>query len=77
MKDTPSARFAGFGHEAGELSAYIYSADTFIISLQNREIIRFVTEDAEGFRQWLEAHGVRNVNDTLGKMVYSHYFPGE
>lgn len=68
-------RFEGFDHEVTELSAYIYSIDTFIISLKNTEIIRFVTDRPDDFRQWLEYHGVRNVNETLGKMVYSYYFP--
>jgi len=57
------------------LSAYIFSIDTFIISLKNEEIIRFVTTEPDDFKQWLEHHGVRNVNETLGKMVYNYYFP--
>lgn len=77
MNNTLPSRFAGFGHDATELSAYIYSADTFIISLHNQNIIRFVTEEAAAFQQWLQHHGIRNVNDTLGKMVYDYYFPAK
>lgn len=71
-----STRFAGFDYDATELSAYIFSIDTFIISLQNddKRTIRFVTTEPDDFRQWLEAHGIRNVNETLGKMVHDYYF---
>lgn len=66
--------FEGFEHSADELSAYVFSIDTFIISLQNKQIIRYVAERPDDFRQWLEHHGIRNVNETLGKMVHQHYF---
>lgn len=75
--NTFTTRFAGFDHDATELSAYIYSIDTFIISLKTQEIVRYVTEEPDDFQQWLEHHGVRNVNETLGKMVYDYYFPPE
>ncbi len=73
--NTSSTSFPGFDHDAAELSAYIFSIDTFIISLKNEEIIKFVAPQPDDFRQWLEHHGVRNVNETLGKMVYNYYFP--
>ena len=70
-----SSTFAGFDHDAAELSAYIFSIDTFIISLKNERIIRFVTPEPDDFKQWLDHHNIRNVNETLGKMVYDYYFP--
>lgn len=73
--NTFTTRFAGFDHDATELSAYIFSIDTFIISLKNEEIVRYVTEEPDDFQQWLDYHGIRNVNETLGKMVYDYYFP--
>ncbi len=73
--NTITNHFPGFAHEAAELSAYIFSIDTFIISLKNEEIIRFVTDSPDDFKQWLDHHGIRNVNETLGKMVYNYYFP--
>ena len=75
MHTTPN-RFAGFEHEASELSAYAFSIDTFILSLKNddKRTIRFVTTQPDDFRQWLEEHGIRNVNETLGKMVHDYYF---
>jgi len=72
---TMTEKFPGFTHEAAELSAYIFSIDTFIISLKNEEIIKFVAPYPDDFKQWLDHHGIRNVNDTLGKMVYDYYFP--
>lgn len=70
-----SNRFEGFAHSAAELSAYAFSIDTFVISLKTEEIIRHSPEDVVAFQLWLDAHGIRNVNATLGKMVYNHYFP--
>ncbi|MBZ0098732.1 MAG: hypothetical protein K8F30_06590 [Taibaiella sp.] len=67
--------FEGFAYPADELSAYIFSIDTFIISLKNEEIVRFVTDAPEDFQHWLDDNGIRNVNETLGKMVYNYYFP--
>ncbi len=58
--------FEGFAHPADELSAYIFSIDTFIISLKNEEIVRFVTDAPEDFQQWLDDNGVRNVNPADG-----------
>jgi len=72
---TMTDNFPGFAHEAAELSAYIFSIDTFIISLKNEKIVRFVCETPDDFKQWLDGHGIRNVNETLGKMVYNYYFP--
>lgn len=73
--NTITNHFPGFAHKAVELSAYIFSIDTFIISLKNEEIIRFVKDSPDDFKQWLDSHGIRNVNETLGKMVYNYYFP--
>lgn len=72
--NTFTQQFEGFGYEASELSAYIFCIDTFVISLKNEEIVRFETREPEVFKEWLDAHGVRNVNDSIGKMVYNHYF---
>ncbi|HEY9178716.1 MAG TPA: hypothetical protein VIN07_13550, partial [Flavipsychrobacter sp.] len=73
--NTITDHFPGFAHSAAELSAYIFSIDTFIISLKNEEIVRFVTYHPDDFKQWLDHHGIRNVNESLGKMVYDYYFP--
>lgn len=72
-----NSHFEGFAHSADELSAYVFSIDTFIISLQNKQIIRHVAERPDDFKQWLDGHGIRNVNERLGKMVYEHYFGGK
>ena len=70
MTDT----YPEFPHRAGALSAYIFSIDIFIINLKNDDLVRFTPIDPAAFQQWLDAHGVRNVNDQLGKMVHEHYF---
>lgn len=67
--------FEGFPHAAEELSAYIYSIDTFVLSLKDsEELVRFIAPQPQEFEQWLIQHNIRNVNATLGKMVYAHYF---
>ncbi len=58
--------FPGFAYKAAELSAYIFSIDTFIISLKNEEIIKFVAPHPDDFKQWLDHHGIRNVNPADG-----------
>ncbi len=73
--NTFTTRFAGFDHEAAELSAYAFSIDTFVVSLKNKEVVHFVTDRPGDFLLWLEHHGARNINDTLGKMVFDYYFP--
>lgn len=73
--NTFTTRFAGFPHEAGELSAYIFSVDTFIISLKNEEVIRYTSTEPENFRNWLEHHGIRNIESEIGSMVFHYYFP--
>ncbi len=70
--------FEGFPHPAGVLSAYVCSFDTFVLSLKDsKELVRFVPPQPEDFEQWLIAHNIRNVNETLGKMVYEYYFGKE
>lgn len=66
--------FEDFPHAADTISAYAFSVDTFIISLKNQEVIQYVTSRPEDFKQWLDEHGIRNVNDSLGKMVHDYYF---
>ncbi len=70
-----STTFPGFAYDVTELSAYIFSIDTFIISLKDgKTTVQHVTTQPDDFRQWLEHHNIRNVNEALGKMVYEHYF---
>ncbi len=68
------AHFPGFGYPAEELSAYIFSIDTFIISLKTQEIIRHSTPDPDAFKQWLKVHHVRDISKQIGSLVYNHYF---
>lgn len=77
MNTTTQLRFAGFDYDVTTLSAYISGMGIFVISLKNStELLRYEPDDPVAFCQWLEANGVRNVNATLGKMVYGHYFLG-
>lgn len=66
--------FEGLEYAAEELSAYIFCIDTFVISLKNGEIIRYVAEDPDVFIGWLKQHNIRDINNEIGKMVYNHYF---
>ncbi|WP_298737429.1 hypothetical protein [uncultured Chitinophaga sp.] len=54
--------YPGLKHKASELSAFAVAIDTFIISLKNKELIRFIPDDPKRFRTWLTAHGIRDVD---------------
>lgn len=69
-----SHHFKGFPYSAGELSAYIFCIDTFIISLKNEEVIRHVADDPEAFIAWLREHNIRDVKTQVGPMIYNHFF---
>jgi hypothetical protein len=54
--------YPGFKYKASELSAFGVAIDTFVISLRNKELVRFTPIDAGHFRAWLTAHGIRDVD---------------
>jgi len=70
----PNTTFPGFAHKASELSAYMFSIDTFVISLRSGEIISFVAPDPALFRQWLTAHGIRDITAQAGTLIKDFYF---
>ncbi|WP_276133487.1 hypothetical protein [Polluticoccus soli] len=50
-----------FPYRADELSAFILSIDTFIISLKSGQVIKHATKDIEPFYQWLVVNNVRDI----------------
>ncbi len=72
--NTFTTRFAGFEFSGTQVSAYIFSIDTFVISLKDGRVVRFTTDDPELFERWLQHHGARNINDKVGSMIYNFYF---
>ena len=50
-----------FPYTAAELSAFILSIDTFIISLKNGQIVRYETQDTNKFYNWLIENHVRDI----------------
>lgn len=54
--------YPGLKHKASELSAFGFVWDTFILSLKNKELVRFIPDDPKRFRTWLTAHGIRDVD---------------
>jgi hypothetical protein len=50
-----------FPYQAEELSAFILSIDTFIISLKNGQVVKHATEDTKPFYDWLVQHDVRDI----------------
>ncbi|OSZ81932.1 hypothetical protein CAP35_01280 [Chitinophagaceae bacterium IBVUCB1] len=61
--------YPAFPYHASELSAFLFSIDTFIVSLKNGQIIHFVADDADAFKQWLYEKGVRDINKDDGVSV--------
>ena len=66
MNDT----FAGFTYAAKELSAFIYGAGIFVISLKNGEVINHEPADVAAFQEWLNNHNIRDVKKELPQHVY-------
>ncbi len=58
-----------FPYQASELSAFLFSIDTFIVSLKNGQIVHFIADDADGFKRWLYEKGVRDINKDDGIRV--------
>jgi hypothetical protein len=52
---------ANFPYNAEDLSAFILSIDTFIISLKTGQVVKHATKDIEPFYQWLLANNVRDI----------------
>lgn len=50
-----------FPYKADELSAFLLSIDTFIISLKNGQIVKFVTTETTAFYNWLVKNNVRDI----------------
>lgn len=51
-----------FPYNAEELSAFILSIDTFIISLKNGQVVKHATSETEPFYEWLVANNVRDIS---------------
>lgn len=54
--------YPGLKPKASELSAFAFAMDIFIISLKNKELVRFTPDDPKRFRAWLNTHRVRDVD---------------
>lgn len=57
--------YPGLDVKASELSAFGVAIDVFVLSLKNRELVRFTPDDPKAFRAWLSAHGVRDVDQAI------------
>lgn len=57
----PSVDFPGFEHTAESVSAYLFTVDTFILSLKNGKIVHYKAKDPDTFRAWLDTHHVRDI----------------
>ncbi|SKA33162.1 hypothetical protein SAMN04488128_103781 [Chitinophaga eiseniae] len=56
--------YPGLEYKASELSAYASSTvmDVFVLSLKNQEIKRFMPDNPQRFRAWLDANNIRDIN---------------
>jgi hypothetical protein len=57
---------ANFPYKAEELSAFLLSIDTFIISLKNGQVVKHATDDTKPFYDWLVEHDVRDISRRAG-----------
>lgn len=58
--------YEGLHHNANELSAFLFTIDTFILSLKDGSIIQFKPDNAESFRNWLVFNKVRDCSKDDG-----------
>lgn len=58
--------YKGLHHDANELSAFLFTIDTFILSLKDGSIIQFKPDNAEAFRNWLVLNKVRDCSKDDG-----------
>lgn len=60
-------RFKGLEYAASELSAYLITMDTCILSLKNGQVVHHKVTDADkdAFKAWLEANHIRDISCTL------------
>lgn len=66
--------YPDFTYEASQLSAFVFSVGTFIISLKNGKMTNFSPPDTTSFRDWLHKHQVRDisVDDGISKLNSTH-----
>lgn len=50
-----------FPYRAEELSAFILSIDTFIISLKSGQVVKHATKEVRPFYEWLVTNNVRDI----------------
>ena len=50
-----------FPYRPEELSAFILSIDTFIISLKTGQVIKHATKEIQPFYEWLVVNNVRDI----------------
>lgn len=53
--------YAEFDYPISQLSAFILSIDTFIISLKSGKVIHFIPKDTNDFKEWLMKHKIRDI----------------
>ncbi len=58
--------YEGLHQNANELSAFLFTVDTFILSLKDGSIIQFKPDNAESFRNWLVSNKVRDCSKDDG-----------
>lgn len=60
--------FEGFEHKAGAISRYLYSKATglFTLALKNNQgTVHFTPKEPEVFKEWLDAHKIKDVNNAM------------
>jgi hypothetical protein len=58
---TVKKRYPSFKYSARQLSAFACSLGNFTISLKNGTLVSFRPIHPEDFRNWLIAHGIRDI----------------
>lgn len=64
---------ANFPYKAEDLSAFVLSIDTFIISLKTGQVVKHSTKDIEPFYDWLVTNNVRDIaRQKMAQAYFGH-----
>lgn len=66
---TPVFSYPGFKYSASELLSYITILNDFTIILQNGDIVQYLPDNHNDFKEWLDGNNIQNIREEKGWIV--------
>lgn len=66
---TTAIYYPGFLYPASELFQFIVVQDLFSIILDNGDIVKFIPDDRDDFKDWLLIHQVKDIRSEDGWVI--------